>query len=94
MGSINLIAQIEARTETVDAVHELMDRYAEHVLTMDGSERFEVYRDRDRPTRIVILEQYRDDKAFSEHLGDPENETLNARLGELTDHGSDLQFLL
>ncbi len=94
MARVNLIAQIEARIETVSDVHALMDRYAEHVLSMDGSERFEVYRDRDTPTRIVILEQYRDEQAFSEHLADPENETLNALLGQLTDHGSDLQFLI
>ncbi len=94
MGHINLIAQIEARVDTVDAVHTLMNSYAEHVLGMDGSERFEVHRDRDRQTRIVILERYRDDQAFAEHLADPENETLNARLGELTEGGSELQFLI
>ncbi|MGO1594200.1 MAG: putative quinol monooxygenase [Ancrocorticia sp.] len=94
VGQINIIAQIEARPETVDDVHALMDEYAAHVLSMDGSDRFEVRRDRDRTTRIVILEQYRDDHAFSEHIDDPENATLNDKLAALTDHGSDLQFLV
>lgn len=48
--------------------------------------------DKDIPTRIVIIEQYRDDDAFAAHLADPENETLNAKLGELTPGGSSLQF--
>ncbi len=92
--AVNLIAQIEARPDTADAVRVLMDEYAAHVLSMEGSDRFEVYRDKDNPTRIVILEQYRDDDAFAAHLADPENETLNARLSKLTDGGSDLQFLI
>ena len=92
--AVNLIAQIEARPETVDEVKAVMDEYAAHVLSMDGSDRFEVYRDRDIPTRIVIIEQYRDDDAFAAHLADPENETLNAKLGELTSGGSSLQFLV
>ena len=92
--AVNLIAQIEARPDTVDDVKVLMDEYAAHVLSMEGSDRFEVYRDKDIPTRIVIIEQYRDDDAFAAHLADPENETLNAKLGELTPGGSSLQFLV
>ena len=63
--AVNLIAQIEARPDTVDDVKVLMDEYAAHVLSMEGSDRFEVYRDKDIPTRIVIIEQYRDDAAFA-----------------------------
>lgn len=32
------------RPETVDEVKTVMDEYAAHVLSMDGSDRFEVYR--------------------------------------------------
>ncbi len=92
--AVNLIAQIEARPDTADAVRVLMDEYAAHVLSMEGSDRFEVYRDKDNSNRIVILEQYRDQDAFAAHLADPENETLNAQLSKLTDGGSDLQFLI
>lgn len=92
--AVNLIAQIEARPETVDEVKTVMEEYAVHVLSMNGSDRFEVYRDKDIPTRIVIIEQYRDDDAFAAHLADPENETLNAKLADLTPDGSSLQFLV
>lgn len=92
--AVNLIAQIEAHPDTADAVKVLMDEYAAHVLSMEGSDRFEVYRDKDNSNRIVILEQYRDQDAFAAHLADPENETLNAQLSKLTDGGSDLQFLI
>lgn len=93
MNAINLIAQIPARPETATEVKELLDAYAEHVLSMDGSERFEVYLDRDAPERVVVLERYRDEDAFAAHLADPENEVLNAKLADLTDGGSVLQFL-
>lgn len=93
MGAINLIARIDAYKDTADRVHDLLVEYGKHVLTMDGSQRFEVYRDRDNALQIVVLERYRDDEAFAEHLADPENEVLNGKLADLTDGGSTLQFL-
>lgn len=93
MSAINLIAQIPAREDTAAEVKRLLDAYAVHVLSMDGAERFEVYMDRDEPTRIVVLERYRDQAAFDEHIADPDNAVLNDRLALLTNGGSALQFL-
>lgn len=93
MSAVNLIATIPAYANTADEVRRLLEDYAAHCLTMDGTERFEVYADRDLPTRIVVVERYRDQEAFRLHLSDPENAVLNGTLAELTDGGSSLQFL-
>lgn len=92
MTAVDLIATIPARVETVAEVRELLSAYAEHCLAMDGTDRFEVYLDRDG-AQVVVIERYRDEAAFQLHLGDPENGVLNARLADLTDGGSTLQFL-
>ena len=94
MDPIQLIARIDAHPETADAVYDLLTAYGQHVLTMDGSERFEVYRDRDNSRQIIVIERYRDQQAFAEHLADPENAVLNGKLADLTDGGSALQFLV
>ena len=93
MTAVDLIATIPARVETVAEVRELLNAYAEHCLAMDGTERFEVYLDRDVTRNVVVIERYRDEAAFQLHLGDPANGVLNARLADLTDGGSTLQFL-
>lgn len=93
MTAINLIATIKAHPETADAVHSLLSAYAGHVLTMDGAERFELYTDREDPTVLVVIERYRDDAAFAEHLADPANAELNSKMADLTDGGSTLRFL-
>ncbi len=89
---INLVAVIPCSSENLAGVRELLDEYGEHVRSMDGAERFEVYQNQDA-AEIIVLERYRDDAAFSEHLADPENTVLNDQLAELTDGGSQLTFL-
>lgn len=93
MTAVNLIATIPARAETVDRVRAVMLDYAAHVVTMPGSERFEVFVERDNPLTVVVLERYADDDAFAAHLADPANAVLNDALAELTDGGSSLRFL-
>lgn len=92
MEPINLIAHIPTPEENVGEVLDLLNEYGEHVRTMDGAERFEVYRNRDA-NEIIVVERYRDESAFAEHMADPANEVLNAKLGELTPGGSQLTFL-
>ena len=89
---VNLIAVIPCPGDNLLQVRQLLDQYGEHVRSMDGTERFEVYQNRDA-SEIIVLERYRDDDAFAEHLADPENAVLNDRLAELTDGGSQLTFL-
>lgn len=93
MNAVNLIATIPAFEHTSTQVRHLLEDYATHCLAMEGTERFEVYSDRDRPSRIVVVERYRDDAAFRLHLADPANAVLNDELSRLTDGGSTLQFL-
>ncbi len=93
MKPVNLIAHIATPPENLDEVVALLKEYGEHVLQMDGSERFEVFRNRDKD-EVIVIERYRDDDAFALHLADPENEVLNAELAALTPGGSDLTFLV
>lgn len=93
MRAIDLVARIDTYEDTTDKVHDLLVEYGKHVLAMVGSQRFEVYHDRDNALQIVVLERYRNDEAFTEHLADPENAVLNGKLADLTDGGSTLQFL-
>lgn len=94
MAAINLIAVNEARPDTVAEVKAHLDEYAKHVLSMDGSERFEVYIDKEVPTRVVVIEQYRDEAAFAEHIADPENAVLNGKTLPLLESEVSLQFLV
>lgn len=93
MEAVTLIASIPAFEDTAEEVYNLVSEYGEHVLSMEGSDRFEPYRDRDDPLVIVVLEQYGNEDAFAAHLADPENAALNGKLAQLTDGGSTLQFL-
>ncbi len=93
MTAVDLIATIPARDDTIVEVRTLLDAYAAHCRAMDGTERFEVYLDRDVTHNVVVIERYRDEAAFQLHLGDPENDVLNTKLADLTDGGSTLQFL-
>ncbi|MFT0762511.1 antibiotic biosynthesis monooxygenase family protein [Actinomyces sp. F1_1611] len=92
MSAVNLIARIPCPVENLTAVQQLLEEYGAHVRTMDGAERFEVYRAQDAD-EVVVLERYRDQQAFAEHMADPANKVLNDRLGELTPTGSALTFL-
>lgn len=91
---VDLIASIPSRPGLGSQVLALLQEYAVHVNADPGCDRFEVYVDRDDADRIVVLERYRDDAAFADHLADPENAVLNAKLAELTLGGSQLQFLV
>lgn len=91
---VNLIARIRSTHGCADDVLALLNAYALHVVAMDGTERFEVYRDRDDPAVLIVIERYRDDAAFREHIADPENGLLNRKLAQLTEGGSSLRFLV
>ena len=92
--AVNLIAKFECRDGARDPVSALIGAYAEHVITSPGTQRFEVYTERDNPNQFVIIEQYRDEEAFQGHLADPENAVFNDRLGPLiAGDASELTFL-
>ncbi len=93
-GAVDLIASIPSRPGQGAAVLALLREYAVHVNADPGCDRFEVYVDRDDADRIVVIERYRDQEAFANHLADPENEVLNAKLADVTLGGSQLQFLV
>lgn len=89
---VNLIAVIPCPAENLAQVRQLLESYGTHVLQMDGAERFEVYENSAAP-ELYVIERYRDDQAFAEHMADPENKVLNDKLAELTPGGSELTFL-
>lgn len=91
---VDLIATIRANPGKGSAVRQLLDGYAVHCMRMPGTERFEVYTDRDDRDVIMVVERYVDDSAFANHLADPENGVLNGSLAALTPEGSSLRFLV
>lgn len=93
-GKVNLIATIRSKDGHSHEVLELLNRYGQHVLASDGTERFEVYRDREDQHTMIVIERYRDEAAFKAHIADPENGAVNLRLAQLTVGGSTLRFLM
>lgn len=91
--AVDLIARIPSQPGRGPEVLALLREYAVHVNADPGCDRFEVYLDRDDSAQVVVIERYRDEAAFAAHVADPANGVLNAKLAELTQGGSQLQFL-
>lgn len=93
MTPVALIATINATAGSGRELGTLLADYAQHVLAMDGAERFEVYEDTSDPDVFIVIERYRDHDAFKLHLDDPANTELNSKLQNLSAGGSSLQFI-
>ncbi len=93
--AIDIIATIRTRPEDAAEVTEMLAVYGRRCREMEGTDRFEVYVDRDDPTTIVVLERYRDQAAVDLHSADPANAELNEALERLAiGGGSELQWLV
>ncbi|MBA3021537.1 putative quinol monooxygenase [Propionicimonas sp.] len=92
MSEVNLIATMIVAAEVRTQISQLLGDYGRQVRTEPGNLRFESYLDRDRGA-LVVVERYRDEAAFNDHLARPENAVFNARLGEISGGESVLQML-
>lgn len=91
---VNLIATFRAKEGHVEQVRELIVNYGELVRAEPGNEFFEIYTDRDSQRDFVIVERYRDQAAFEQHLSAEVGKEFNRKLGPLVEGGgSELQFL-
>jgi quinol monooxygenase YgiN len=91
---INLIATFRAQPDAIDQVRDLIVGYGESVRQEPGNVFFEIYTDNSDPAAFVIVERYRNDEAFSAHLGTELGKEFNAKLSALIEGtGSELQFL-
>jgi quinol monooxygenase YgiN len=89
-----LIAQFTALPDAIDRVRQMIVDYGDAVRAEAGNQRFEVYTKADDPRAFVIIEVYRDEHAFQEHLAAPYGTPFNSALEPLIveDH-SVLTFL-
>jgi quinol monooxygenase YgiN len=86
--AIDLVARFECLVGARDAALELLSDYARHVLASAGTQRFEIYTEREGPERIVVIERYTDEASFRAHLADPANGRFNNRLAPLIAGGA------
>lgn len=88
-----LLAELSARSGCEADVQMLLADYGQHVRQEPGNEVFACYCTEDNPQRFIVYEIYRDEAAFQDHLGAPENAEVNSKLATLTEGGSSLTFL-
>jgi quinol monooxygenase YgiN len=93
MSEVNLIATIPVAADVRDQVARLLSDYGHDVRAEPGNLRFELYLDADAGA-LVVVERYRDQAAFADHLARPENAAFNSELARVTNGGaSRLQML-
>jgi len=81
--SVSLYAELEAVAGSRDRVAALLLAYGSEVRSEPGCLRFEAYRPSDRLDRYFVMEQYRDQAAFDEHLASPHCAEFNAAVEPL-----------
>jgi len=77
-GSVSLFAEMEATPLNRERVSALLRAYGTEVRAEPGCLRFEAYHPSDQLDRYVIIEKYRDQAAFAEHLATPHCAEFNA----------------
>lgn len=89
-----LIATFTARAGEGATVARLIAAYADAVRSEPGNERFEPFTDAEDDHRFVVVESYRDEDAFTAHLGARANADFNAELvNHIVEPASVLRFL-
>jgi len=81
--SISLYAEMEATPHHRDRVSALLLAYGSKVRAEPGCLRFEAYQPSDQVDRYFVMEQYRDQAAFDEHLASPHCAEFNAAVEPL-----------
>lgn len=90
----DLIAKFTAQPGHAAVVDELIGGYARTVRAEPGNLRFDVFTDHDDDHAFVVIEAYRDDQAFKDHMDGAAGAAFNAELVKhITTPTSDLQFL-
>jgi nitroreductase/quinol monooxygenase YgiN len=65
------VAELQARADAIDAVHDLLSQLAVHTAAEEGALVYSVRQHLDDPTRFQVSEQYRDRDAWERHMAAP-----------------------
>lgn len=91
---VTLIARFRALEGQESLASSLIGAYGEVVRSEPGNVFFDIYTDRDDDRAFVIIERYRNEQGFHDHLNGAAGKEFNAKLAPLVEGGgSELQFL-
>jgi len=90
----HVLARMEPLAGHEDQVEMLLREYAVHVRSSPGTLEFRVFRERREEGSLVVLETYRDDEAFAQHLADESGRAFNAELASHVSGGESAVTLL
>ena len=65
------VADLQARADAIDAVHDLLSQLAVHTATEEGVLAYSVRQHLDDPSRFQVSEHYRDRDAWESHMAAP-----------------------
>lgn len=92
--AVTLIARFRALDGDESLASSLIGAYGEVVRSEPGNVFFDIYTDRDDDRSFVIIERYRNEQGFQDHLNGDAGKEFNAKLAPLVEGGgSELQFL-
>lgn len=92
--SVTLVARFRALDGQQSVASALIAAYGEIVRSEPGNVFFDIYTDRDDDRAFVIMERYRNEQGFHDHLNGAAGKEFNAKLAPLVEGGgSELQFL-
>lgn len=91
---VTLIATFRTVDGQESRVMQLITAYGEIVRSEPGNIFFDIYTERNDNLAFVIIERYRDQGAFDQHLGGDAGKEFNRQLAPLIEgDGSELLFL-
>ena len=89
-----LYAEFTAKPGSESQVQTLISDLAQKVRLEPGNTEFTVYRERDKPRKFFVFEEYLDEASFEAHIGAEYGAVFNRQLSSLIEEGaSQLTFL-
>jgi quinol monooxygenase YgiN len=89
-----LYAEFTAKPGSESQVQMLISDLAEKVRQEPGNAEFTVYRERDKPRKFFVFEEYLDEASFDAHIRAEYGAIFNQQLSSLIEEGaSQLTFL-
>ena len=89
-----LYAEFTAKPGSESQVQTLISDLARKVRLEPGNTEFTVYRERDKPRRFFVLEEYLDEAGFEAHIGAEYGAVFNWQVSSLIEESaSHLTFL-
>ena len=89
-----LYAEFTAKPGSESQVQTLISDLAQKVRLEPGNTEFTVYRERDKPRKFFVFEEYLDEAGFEAHIGAEYGAVFNRQLSSLIEEGaSQLTFL-